>query len=491
VDATAWVPIRWPCGPLEIERVKAVPGVTTSDVLALRQWSEPALLDRIAGSPVSCLVVPWAEGSERDGEHQRSLVPLLAAARQRGLALVGWSGEKADTRRALQAARDAGLDAIATGATDAPADAAVLRFRDQWLADRSPSDFVGAFGPAWPGLRVTTSGDVDAETGPTGPPWLNSNAWYVRLARALVQPKTLWLAFEPPEIGQPVAAVSYAQAVADSAIHGGRWLVSLDQRLRVALAADTASARATCAALAQSLAFFEAHRAWAGYDAVGQLGVVSDYAGPHAFLAFEVLNLLARQGSLARIVETRRVHEATSLEGLDAVLYVDAAPPDRDVARKLYAFAEAGGALITPPGREERGAPSEGPWLPGFRLLRHGAGRLAVAREDFADPYRLAEDAQLVMSHRHDRLRIFNPGTSQSHYLASGDGRAGVLHTLSYQAPGARTPTGVWFRRAWKEGQAWSLDGARPVPAARSVAEPGVEFQPPPVSVYSALELLG
>jgi hypothetical protein len=114
-----------------------------------------------------------------------------------------------------------------------------------------------------------------------------------------------------------------------------------------------------------------------------------------------------------------------------------------------------------------------------------------VAREDFADPYRLAEDAQLVMSHRHDRLRIFNPGTSQSHYLASGDGRAGVLHTLSYQAPGARTPTGVWFRRAWKEGQAWSLDGARPVPAARSVAEPGVEFQPPPVSVYSALELLG
>ena len=106
MDATAWVPIRWPCGPLEIERVKAVPGVTTSDVEALRQWSEPALLDRIAGSPVSCLVVPWAEGSERDGEHQRSLVPLLAAARQRGLALVGWSGEKADTRRARQAARD-------------------------------------------------------------------------------------------------------------------------------------------------------------------------------------------------------------------------------------------------------------------------------------------------------------------------------------------------------------------------------------------------
>ena len=128
MDATARVPMRWPCGPLEIERAKAVPGVSASDVLALRQWSEPALLDRLTGSPVSCLVVPWAEGSERDAEHQRSLVPLVASARQRGLALVGWSGEKADARRALQAARDAGLDAIATGAPDAPADAAVLRF---------------------------------------------------------------------------------------------------------------------------------------------------------------------------------------------------------------------------------------------------------------------------------------------------------------------------------------------------------------------------
>jgi hypothetical protein len=303
-----------------------------------------------------------------------------------------------------------------------------------------------------------------------------------------VSSRQLWLAFDPPELGRPVAAAAYLQAIADTEVYGGRWVVSLDPHLRLDLARGHAPALETWAAIGRGLAFFRKQRAWTGYVPVGQIGVVSDYAGANEFLSFEVLNLLARQGGLFRILETRRAAEA-GLDGLDAVLYVDQAPPGGDLTRHLYAFAEAGGTLITPPGWEERGTRDDGAWPSRFRVSRHGRGRLAVAREDLADPYLLAEDARLLTSHRHDRLRVFNPGTTQFHYAASGDGRAGVLQALLYETPIPRLPMSVWFREPWAQARAWSIDGGAAAPARRTAGEPGVEFHPPPLPVYFALEL--
>jgi hypothetical protein len=497
VDTFGWVPMRWPCGPLEIERGKRREGFSAREAEALREWCEPRVLERLEGSPVNCLVVSWADGSAGDESQQRALAPLVAAARQRGLAVVGWVADTADLRRAAGAAQTAGLSALASESREPLPGMGVLRFRERGLADRSASDFLGVAGLVWPGLRVTEAKDADASTGPTGPPWLDSNAWYVRLAKCLVDPRQLWLAFDPPEIGQPVAAASYVQAIADTEIYGGRWLVSLDPHLRLGLAQGHASALETWAAIGRGLAFFRKQRAWTGYVPVGQIGVVSDYAGPNEFLSFEVLNLLARQGGLYRILETHRAaagapgpaSREASLDGLDAVLYVDPSPPEADLVRRLYAFAEAGGTLITPPGWEERGTRDDDAWPSRFRVSRHGRGRLAVAREDFADPYLLAEDAQLLTSHRHDRLRAFNPGTTQLHYGASEDGRAGVLHALLYETPNPRLPLSLWFREPWAQARVWSIGAEAASPAPRTAAEPGVEFQPPALPVYFALEL--
>jgi hypothetical protein len=498
VDIDGWVPMRWPCGPLEIERGERRQGFSAREAEALRAWCEPRVLERLEGSPVNCLVVSWADGSGGDESQQRALAPLVAAARQRALAVVGWVAEAADLRRAAGTAQAAGLSALASESRETVAGLEVLRFRERGLADRSPSAFLGVAGLVWPGLRVTEAKDADAETGPTGPPWLDSNAWYVRLAKGLVDPRHLWLAFDPPEIGQPVAAAAYVQAIADTEVYGGRWLVSLDPHLRLGLSQGRTAALETWAAIGRGLAFFRKQRAWAGYVPVGQIGVVSDYAGANEVLSFEVLNLLARQGGLFRILETRRAAAAgspglasqeTSLHGLDAVLYVDPSPPAADLAQKLYAFAEAGGTLITPPGWEERGTRDDGAWPARFRVSRHGRGGLAVAREDFADPFLLAEDAQLLTSHRHDRLRVFNPGTAQLHYAASGDGRAGVLHALHYETPNPRMPMSVWFREPWAQARAWSIDAERAAPLPRTAVDPGVEFHPPALPVYSALEL--
>ena len=491
MDLTNWIPMRWPCGPLETSRAKRRESFTAREADVLRAWTEPAALDLVTGTPVTCLLVTWAEGSAADEEQQRVLAPLVAAARSRGLSVVGWVSDTADLRRAVGAARASGLAAVATGSVETVPDFDVLRFRKRGFGSALPSDFLGDLDAVWPGMRMmnlTGAPDADAVSGPTGAPWLDSNGWYVRLARTLAGPRTLWLAFEPPDIGQPQAATSYLQAIADTEAHGARWLVSLDPHLRVGLLDGRASAREAWSVVGRSLAFFRKHPAWASYVPVGQLGVVSDYKGANEFLSFEVLNLLGRQGSLYRILEKGSALQA-SFEGLDAIVYVDEAPPAADLVRKLYAFSDEGGTLVTPPGWEERGVREDDAGLPRYRIFRHGRGRLAVARKDADDPQVLAEDAQLLMSHRLDRLRVYNVGAGLHHYATSGDGRSGVLHTLTFPTPYPRMPVTMWFRQPWAAARAWTADAAEPLPVERAPVETGVEFHRPPLPVYSALEV--
>jgi hypothetical protein len=112
-----------------------------------------------------------------------------------------------------------------------------------------------------------------------------------------------------------------------------------------------------------------------------------------------------------------------------------------------------------------------------------------VAREELADPYLLAEDAQLLMSHRNDRVRLFNAGTAQFHHATSEDGRAGVLHALVFPMTYPRSTMTAWFKNPWSGGRVHMVESAEPSPAERTVVEPGVEFHLPPVPVYCALEV--
>ena len=424
MDLDSQVPMRWPCGPLDIERGKRRDGFTPREADTLQQWTDPKALELVAGTPVSCLVVTWAEGSEGDESQQRALAPLIAAARGRGLSVVGWVGTGADLKRAAGAAQASGLDGVATESSEPVPGGAVLRFRERSLADRSPSDFLGVASPVWPGASASLPTGADAASGPTGPPWLDSNAWYVRLVRTLVDPKVLWLAFDPPDLGQPVAAPAYLQAIADTEVCGARWVVSLDPHLRRDLLERRASALDTWAGIGRSLAFFGKHRAWASHVPVGQLGVVSAYGGADEFLSFEALNLLARQSCLYRILEKSRALDDAlrrpgrrSLRGRHSsgggsrpeALRVRRRRRDPDHAARLGGARGARGRLVAlpvprlpvrprparrgarrarrplPPGRG-RAAPDEPPPRPGPALQR--GHRSAALRHERRRPVR-------------------------------------------------------------------------------------------------------
>jgi hypothetical protein len=265
-------------------------------------------------------------------------------------------------------------------------------------------------------------------------------------------------------------------------------MVSLDPRLRGGLARQDKDALSMWSEIGRGLSFFGEHRAWDRYRPVGHLGVVSSFAGDDEFLSLEVLNLLSRQSSLYRIVEKGRALDEP-FDGLKAVLVVDQDRPGPDLRRKLYSFAAEGGTLITPPGWEERGTLLEHAWPPRFDVFDYGKGRLAVAREEIADPYVLADDAQLLMSHRHDGVRLFNAMAAMSHYCLSEDGSSGVLHLVSFFNRFSGVPLTVWFRRDWSSARLW-VPGIREADTAeRRPAESGVEFSLETVPDYGALEV--
>src|SRR5271157_390832 len=265
-------------------------------------WVDPALLRLLEGAPFNCLAMEWSA----------ALAPVSAAARAAGLSLVAIGNE---------AARAAGLGAG---------------------LELPPESLLLAADSVWPGMTVEARGE---ESGPTANPWIDSNGWLLRLARARSPRKTVWLMFEPPGAPHIVLQDSYLRAIADSGAVGGRWVVSLDADLRGGLARGDAKALASWKAIAGAAGFFEKHRAWNAFEPLGVVGVISDFAGPNEAASQEILNLLGRRSLAYRILESSAAPTAP-LNGFQALIAVDEGVPPPPLRRKLLDFANRGGLLV-------------------------------------------------------------------------------------------------------------------------------------------------
>ena len=229
------------------------------------------------------------------------------------------------------------------------------------------------------------NGDT-ALAGPTGVPWVNSNAWFSLLARELAPGKTLWLDFDPPAGSNLLHPAAYALAVADSHAYGSRWIISLDDKLRAALLKGNVQAKSVWQKLCEAAAFFEEHKEWQASKSQGILVIVSDFRGDNAYLSGEVLNLLNRRQVQFRIIE--RAKSQPALEGLKAILWLDNEKPSAERHAALLAFVERGGLVIAAAywGTPEVTPTKKDPSLR-YRLYNVGKGQIAVADDEFQDPY--------------------------------------------------------------------------------------------------------
>ncbi len=485
------VPIRWISGPLEIARRGRKEALAPGTREVLERWHDPAALEILQGSPLNCLVVSWAAGIPEDAAQQKAAAPLLEAARARGLAVVGWTEGAVDPQAAIAAAKSAGLSAVAlqkfTGQSDFP----VISWGDQGSVPwEAKGPVLAVTNNVWPGVSAPTRG-ADASAGPTSLPWLDSNGWFIQMARARAK-APLWVLFDPPGKGTQVLPQRYVTAICDSEAPGARWVISLDDDLRSGLTAGNASARESLRQIGRAAAFFESRGEWRTYRSLGLVGVISDFAGDNFSGSGEILNLMARRDLLFQVIWRQQALDRP-FSGLKALVYPDSAVPPQPLRQKILKFVEQGGLLVAGaqwalPGKlENPGFDSQ------FDVRVYGKGRIAPARKEMPDAYDVAVETQFLLSHRNDLFKIYNSASSGcTRFTASPDGKRAVLEGVSFadrRASGVKT---VWVRDNRGSARLWVI-GADPVPipAAPSEEYVGVEYDLPEkasAEAYFALE---
>ncbi|MCE5307716.1 MAG: hypothetical protein LLG20_08735 [Acidobacteriales bacterium] len=342
----------------------------------------------------------------------------------------------------------------------------------------------------WP--RVDAGGKDGAASGPTGLPWIETNGWRVRLARAKDATRPVWVRHGglPEKTALPLTGAAYALAVADAAAHGGAWIVALDSALRQGLAASDPASLSRWRELTAAASFFNLHAGWATMRPQAALGVVSDFAGENEFIATEFLNLLARRQVGYRILTGQHVSQA-DINGLNALLYAARLAPSRDVLGLFTAFARSGGLSILPASASSI-VPSgivEEQNHAGFNVRGWGQGRIAVAKQDWDDPYTAARDVHMLMSRRRDHLHLFNASSINTYATAGAGGTTALVHLLNYSLRTPAAPVTLAVRNRYRQARLWTLGSSGPAALGMSAEAEWLEMPLPPFSMYAAIEL--
>jgi hypothetical protein len=326
--------------------------------------------------------------------------------------------------------------------------------------------------------------------GPTSVPWLDSNGWFLQMARARTQ-KPLWLVFDPPAKGRVLTAANYQTAICDAEITGARWVISLDETLRAGLAEGNAGARETLSRIGAAVKFFGRHSDWRTFRPLGVFGVISDFTGDNYDMSGEILNLAARRNLQFRVIWKSQALEQP-FTGLKAVIYADKAEPEVPLRRKLMAFVQQGGLLITGPKWGPEGTPTEPGFDTQFSVRNFGKGRLAVAKGELTDAYQVAVDAQFLVSHANDLVKVYNSSSSGcTLVVGSPDGKRSLVQVLTFATGRGSSARTVWVREKYRSASLWSIGADTPLAIEPVPADEyfGVECRiPAAVPGYFALE---
>ena len=174
---------------------------------------------------------------------------------------------------------------------------------------------------------------------------------------------------------------------------------------------------------------------------------------------------------------------------------MDAQPPAADVRARILDFVSGGGLLIagpkwgTAPGYPADRAGQAG-GLSHYEMRRFGRGRIAMAHKQPDDPYEMAQDAQILLSHRYDLVRFFNGFLLGAYATVSPDGRRRLAHIVNYGG-GADPDDPATARIAgrFRSAKLWSFESAQARRLEMVVQKEGIEVHLPGLAVYGGVEL--
>jgi hypothetical protein len=485
-----WVPMKWPCGPSEIEHLRVDENRDAAFQKSATQWADPSTLRLLKGSPINCLVVDWAAGTPVDEPQQNALKPLIQAGRQTGLSFVGRVSVKDNLAAVVQAAHAAGLEAVILERL--PRMDLALPFivpcpnDDMEWSEVTP--IYRAMGALWPGGDLQTTEDNSAFGGPTGIPNVKSNGWFSLMSREIAPGKIPWMDIDPPSSSKILPASDYRRAVADSRIYGSHWIVSLDPWLRKGLLENEPIALDTWSQIIRELDYFQAHPEWRTYSPMGVLAVVSDFAGLNAISSGAVLNFLNESQAQVLAVDRLRT-EPLPETGLKAIVWMDDAKPTAPQHDQLLQFVQAGGLVIGPKYWGPGGlTPTQEDWMPEYDIYSLDKGKIVVARDGIMDPYQLSIYAHLLVGRRNDFARLFNPQMTNCISSLHPGGQKQIVQLVNY-GPKPVEYISLWVNTRAKSGTLVGPESSKPTPLECFPSSGGTEFHIPMLTVNCTIEI--
>lgn len=322
--------------------------------------------------------------------------------------------------------------------------------------DNSPKDVTLREG-VWPRVAPATKKE-GAEAGPTGDAWVDSNAWVVRLARLMHPGTTVWLTGQPPGGNEVSPLDSFIKPIAEAGAFGAQWVIALDRFFREGLDQNNEAAIRTWRRMMSALRFFESRREWRSWQPVAALAIVSSFEGDGKMMSEEFLNLAPRRHLAYRAVRLAN-GPGPSFDGMKAVLYLEPEPPQAEMRAKLLDFARGGGLVIAPRGTVDAPAAET---KAGHGLCRIGNGRVAMPLDNWDDPFLLVAQVHVLIGHRHDVVRVWNAGSTDTYFVASKADKKAVVHLIPY-ASGRTQPITLGFLEPYRSARIIRLDGEQAV----------------------------
>ena len=390
-----WVPARW-------------------------NWTEPATLDLLKDTPVNCLLIKW------DSEAVPAIATFAGAASGRRIATLAIIEPKGDPANAARQAIRAKVTGIvlegdfpegAVGRVrDAVADSKVVVIE---LTSRSKlklggsSPVLATYQGVWPGVQVMEDGH--AKAGPSGSPWIDTNAGFVRAVRAWGD-TPIWLGNLPP----PKAVVTgerYLQVICDASMVGARWIIALDDDFARRLKEQDPVTLKQWQRMARHLQFYEDHKELRAMRPAGKLALVQDL-NDGALLSGGILDMISVKHTPVRPVPRQKL-DLAAFQGISMAVNVDGeslTQAERDVLRS---FTRSGGTLLTgPPGWKSTAAAK--------------TDQITLEKEELERLDRIWKDVNSMIGRRNLGARLFNVSTMLSDLLSSADGKQVVVQLVNF-----------------------------------------------------------
>jgi hypothetical protein len=310
-------------------------------------------------------------------------------------------------------AKSAGLAGIlALGSSPiVGAEIPVYRIRER-SALRFEEDLLATDQGLWPGINPVEDDHVMAA--PSGGPWIDTNAGFLRFVRGLTR-SPVWICVRPPK-GKAYPAVRYMQAVAEAAMCGARWVVALDSDFERRLYLREATAVRDWQKIMQIVGFAEEHREKLAWPATGQLALVQDVRGG-ALLSGGILDMIAVKHTPVRPVPT----SSASAEALRGALMAVNINPDlmgEKQWRELDGFRKGGGTVLS--------APAD------WKFPEPRAGQVRLDGKELEKLNTIWKEVNSLTGRKNLGVRLFNVGSMLSNFTESPDGTRRLLHLVNY-----------------------------------------------------------